>query len=197
MRIVTGVLLILLLGSGAHAQFGIGLLTYDISIPAGELEEYIGKTSWRGIGFEARKFMNPKTSVGLLWHWNSFDEVADEPASWDNIYVEFPQDRFVYAMPIMASLHYYLYRVKERPKLLPYVGIGIGTYWIERQMNIPPGKFESSNWHFGLAGEIGGMFLFYRQTATLITLKYNYAFERRDAPSYGYWGINIGFAYTP
>ena len=79
MRTILAVFLVLVLCSGAvKADDAMGVVTYDVSFPLGDMKNYIDKTSWRGFGIEGRWLVRPNITLGLSWHWNTFYETTSE-----------------------------------------------------------------------------------------------------------------------
>jgi len=73
-------------------------------------------------------------------------------------------------------------------------------YYIKQRLEIGLVAFESDNWHFGVAPEVGVIINFSREFTMIVNTKYNYAFSAGEALGGGdnqidYWGINIGFVW--
>jgi hypothetical protein len=86
-----------------------------------------------------------------------------------------------------------------RAAIRPYLGVGVGTYYVVERFELGINMFESNNWHFGVVPEVGVLFPT-DYVSILTSLKYNQAFEagksiNGEAKSYSYWGINIGFLF--
>ena len=60
--------------SVVNAQRSFTSLQYSIGFGAGDLKNFISKTSFRGITFDWRKNVNPNVGVGLELGWNVFYE---------------------------------------------------------------------------------------------------------------------------
>lgn len=200
MRFILAFILLLALTSGVSAQYGIGSVYYSVGFPTGDMRDFVSKTSWRGFGLEGRKFMSDKTSVGIAWQWNTFHEQTDRLISLEieNIDgdVSGHQFRRVYATPILVTGHYYLQSTEGYRNVLPYLGVGVGAYWIQRRLEIGIVAFERSAWHFALAPEGGVIIPMGYDSNLILNVKYCYAFESGDSPAYAYWNINIGVTYS-
>jgi len=197
MRKIFAALLVLALGAGAvMADDAIGVLTYDVSFPLGDVKDFVDKTSWRGFGLEGRWLVNPNLSVGLSWHWNTFDMTSSELLEIENGHVSGNQFRIFYATPLMATAFWYPRSPLDNPEFIPYIGLGAGTIWTKERLEIGIVALEDSGWHFGLSPEAGFMFPVGYYTNLIISGKYNYAFEAGDSPSYQWWSLSFGFAWT-
>lgn len=200
MRIILAIILLFGFTSGVFAQYGIGTIYYGISFPLEDLRDYISDTSWRGFGVEGRKFISHKTSVGIAWQWNTFDQQSDDALSLDlediSGHGSTPHFRRIYATSILATAHYYSQSAEGYRNVLPYLGLGMGAFWIQRRLEIGIVDREDSKWHFALVPEAGVVIPMGYDSNLFLSFKYNYAFESGDAPSYAYWNINIGIAYS-
>jgi hypothetical protein len=197
MRTILAVFLVLALSAGAvKADDAIGVLTYDLSFPLGDMKDYIDKTSWRGFGLEGRWLVTPNITLGLGWHWNTFYETTDEMIELENGHVSGNQYRIVYGSPIMVTAFWYPSSPLDNPDFMPYLGLGLGTIWMKKRLEIGVVAIEENNWHFGLSPEAGLMYPVGYYTSLLVAARYNYAFETGDAPEYQWWSVSVGFAWT-
>ena len=195
-------ILILIITANVSAQ-SLGSITYDISFPTGNLSDFIDKTSFKGFGIEGRWFQSKNLSFGLSFAWTVFDERVSDPIQivQDGVHgtVSGTQVRVVNSLPILATAHYYT--GKRRDQFRFYFGTGVGMYYIKQRLEIGLVAFESNNWHFGLAPEVGVLLSFSRELTMILNTKYNYAFSAGtslgggDDNTYAYWGINVGFVW--
>ena len=72
------VLALLFVAGLGQAQDTVTVASYQISVPQGDTKEYIDKTSYRGVGFDIRKFVggNERLSVGGGVTWTVYDSGA-------------------------------------------------------------------------------------------------------------------------
>jgi hypothetical protein len=194
MKYIWTIILMLLLCSSVQGQDPWVGLTWDIGFPTGDMEEYIGETSFRGFRIDARYIMQPKLSMGLLWGWNTFHELSDALIEIENGAVSGHQNRAFYVSPIMASTHYYAIDYR-RQRFVPFIGLNYGVYWISQVLEIGVLEIEDNDWHFGLAPEIGVAVLMDYDTYFRISGIYNNAFAGGDDISW--FSLNVGFSYLP
>ncbi len=194
-------ILILIITASVSAQ-SLGNMTYNMSFPTGNLSDFIDKTSFKGFGIEGRWFQSRNLSLGLSFAWTVFDQRVGDPIQivQDGVSatVSGTQIRVVNSLPILATAHYYV--GKRRDKFRFYFGTGVGMYYIKQRLEIGLVAFESDNWHFGVAPEVGVIINFSREFTMIVNTKYNYAFSAGEALGGGdnqidYWGINIGFVW--
>jgi outer membrane protein W len=195
-------ILILLITANVSAQ-SLGSITYNMSFPTDNLSDFIDKPSFKGFGIEGRWFQSKNLSLGLSFAWTVFDERVSDPIQivqdGVNGTVSGTQVRVVNSLPILATAHYYT--GKRRDQFRFYFGTGVGMYYIKQRLEIGLVAFESNNWHFGLAPEVGVLLSFSRELTMILNTKYNYAFSAGtslgggDDNTYAYWGINVGFVW--
>jgi len=194
-------ILILIITTSVSAQ-SLGSITYNVSIPTGNLNDYIDEVSWRGFGIEGRWFQNRNLSFGLSFAWTVFNQRVSDPIqivqNGVSATVTGTQVRVVNSLPILATAHFYT--GKRRDQYRFYFGTGVGMYYIKQRLEIGLVAFETDNWHFGLAPEAGVLISLNRDLTMIVNGKYNYAFSSGEALGGGdnqidYWGINIGFVW--
>lgn len=192
-RVVALALFLLFAGNTeADAQAGEWWwgVTYQTALTAGDTKDFVDQFSWRNVGVEGRTMINRDTSVGLFFGWNVFNEEVDGTVSLSGVDATGYQSRYVNALPMLVTVHRYL---GERSGLRLFLGGGIGTYWIENRFSLGRTSLTVSNWHFGLAPEVGVTFPTQGLMEGYLSVKYNYASEAGDL-KHNYWTFGIGFA---
>jgi outer membrane protein W len=200
------IILFLLLSVNLFAQDFLTGLTYSISIPTGNTSEYISKTSFAGLSIDLRKFYSHNASVGFLIGWSAFEEETSETISRYVGDISGEQSRLINSFPVMITTHYYL---GEGRAFRPFIGIGVGMYYFYHQLEHILGNtlestdsnLESNKWHFGVAPEVGFVYLL-ESVYAFVNVRYNYAFSAENeitkiSTAQSYLTFNIGFAYTP
>jgi Outer membrane protein beta-barrel domain len=165
------------------------ILSYQISIPEGDTNDFIDATSFRGIGIEGRWFVRPNLSAGVDLHWNVFFESTNNTTDIANGAVSGQQDRTLNVFPLLATAHYYF-----GPNKMFYAGVGAGAYYLTQRLDIGLYTFSDTSWHFGFAPEIGISHEVGYHTRAVLALQYNYAFKVEDT-AIDYWTVKIGIAY--
>jgi opacity protein-like surface antigen len=171
----------------AQGRFGI---TYNMALPMGESADLVGKYSFRGAGLEARWEVADVLYLGFNASWNVFYESEKGTFTEGNRTLTGTQYRYINAIPLMATV----YKGFITPGgVSPYAGLGIGAIKALQERDMGLWYVEENNWHFGLAPEVGLLFNPGIGFDILLSVRYNYGFKVKDAPSVSYLGINIGF----
>src|ERR1700741_2562497 len=147
------ILLIVVLGSkAAWAQGGNFVISYPISFPFGDLKDYIGATSFRGISLEFNKRQKPNLDIGLEASWHVFYErVAEKPYQIESATITSTQFRYTNAVPLLAQAKWL--KTSGSGKAMPYAGLGIGTTYIERATDFGLYRLTNDAWQFCLRPE--------------------------------------------
>jgi hypothetical protein len=201
MKYILAAILVLLVATSAFGQNKITALHYDISIPDGDLKNYISDTSWRGIGFDGRWFVSPDRPIalGISLGWQVFDEHTNQTFATENAALTGKQGRYVNSFPMMVTGHYYF---GNKDRMWVFAGVGVGTYYTIQRFEVGVFALEEDNWHFGFYPELGVQIPVEQMEGDIfISGRYNYALGSGDTVSgkswdYTYWGINVGFAYN-
>lgn len=204
MKIQYIILLVLIIGTTAMPQGYLTTVSWEVGIPVSKTSEFVNSTSYLGFGISQRKFLDKSNSVGLVLGWNNFDERVRTPIniSSDRISgtISGTQLRAINVFPILLGLHHYFGPSDE---IQAVIGFNTGVYFIAQRLDIGVYRFQSDNWHFGIAPELSFLIPMPDFDADFfITGKYNYAFDSgtsvggRENNFYSFWNINIGFAVT-
>ncbi len=171
------------------------LIGYEVAIPAGDL---LSKTTWRGGRVEYRNMIKPNLSLGIGLSWNSFDEYVprttyQKPDGTGAVTTDLV--KYVYTVPITASIHYYFNPTK---KLFPYAGLGLGTQYADQLLYYNIFQSEEINWGFVARPELGLIYSFTDQTGMFLSGAYNYSTNKNDAfnlDHLAHFAITIGFMF--
>ena len=192
-RVVALALFLVLAGSAkaeAQAQEWWWGVTYQTALSAGDTKDFVDQFSWRNVGIEGRTMIKPNLAVGLFFGWNVLHDEMEGTVSLGGVDVSGYQSRFVNAVPMLATAHYFF---EERSGRRLFVGGGVGTYWIENRLELGLTALTSTNWHLGFAPEVGVTFPTRELGEGYLSVKYNYAAESGDV-THSYWTFGIGFA---
>jgi hypothetical protein len=171
-----------------QAQQIIGL-SYDVSFPTSKTKEFVSNVSVLGFGLDARKMTHSKYSYGITFHWNSFkDDRLDRVSSDGNSFTI--DDRSMESFPLLVNGHYYFF--SELESFRPFVGGNIGTYFIITRRLVDGVYRSDTNWHFGLAPDVGFLLHFMQDVHIMFTLRYNYAFKKGGSPAQSYFSVLFG-----
>ena len=191
MKYISVILLVVLMSFTANAQTSFFGMTYDVSFPLDEGTEVFGNgPQWRGFGIEGRWYLSKSFSMGFAWDWNVFHKVELETMQIENGAITGVQNRIMNIFPFLATGQLYL----GGDGIQPYLGLGVGAFYVKRQLDIGILSENRNAWQFGVAPEIGFLFPMDMGFNILLKLRYNYAMETGDEKAVNYVGINVGFA---
>jgi outer membrane protein len=168
---------------------------YSVGFATGDLGDYISKPSFRGIGLDYNKMIQPNIGVGFSIGWNVFyEDLPYDTYSVENVSLSGKQYRYSNHWPILASGSYYL---KPGETINPFVGLGIGTIYTLRNTNMNLYTVELDAWNFALQPQVGVQFSVDDATAITLIAKYNNAFQAGGEldTDQSYFTINLGFAF--
>lgn len=171
-------------------------LTYSIGFPTGDLSDFVQKTSWRGIGFDYRKMIQPNIGIGFNLGWNVFYEEMDRATYTNgNESLTGKQYRYSNHFPMQVTGAYFL-RPGETKS--PFVGLGLGTMYTVRNTDMNLYTYEQEAWNFLMTPEVGFQFMADDATAIHISAKYNYGFKAGNEldGAQSFISLNIGIAFV-
>lgn len=170
--------------------------SYNMGTTSGDTKDYLSQFSFRGVGFQGRKFMtfDNQWSVGFDVSWQVFNDknsgttVVNEGL---RTAISGTAYKYINAFPFLANAHYYFGR-ERRGTTTGFVGANMGVYYIERRTEAGLYALTSDNWHFGLAPEIG-VALPMGRAALTGTVRYNWTAKAGDF-DYQFWTFMVGIA---
>lgn len=144
---------ILLASFGTAFSQTIFTLSYEPATPLGEMRDFIGKTSFRGLSASGNWFLGKKITLGATIQWTGFYEKVDREtfeiegsAITSTVWKEF------YILPLYVNAKYHFL---EEGMFLPYAGLSAGASYIEQLAQVGTFEFTEIHWRFGLAPEVG------------------------------------------
>ena len=174
---------------------GIWNFQWVIGFPVGETNDFLDQTSFRGFGLEGRGYVTDKLTVGGRAAWQTFyqDNGFVTSELGDNGAISGFQRRYINAIPLTVNSHYYF----GYGLVLPYVGVGIGGYYIETRDYLGIYYVREKAWHFGVAPEVGVVVPFGSGSSTglNVALKYQYAAKTKDTQAVSWVELDIGISY--
>ena len=166
---------------------------YTVGIPMGGLKNHVDKVSWRGATFEWQKEVAPAVSVGLNFAWSTFYERKDYDSYTNGTAtLSGVQYRYDNLFPMLVNGQYKI----GTGKVVPYVGLGIGTMYDLRNTDMGTWTVEEKNWHFLMSPEGGFLFDLSPGTSLKLNAKYDNAFKTKEADAFGNLNISFGFVFN-
>ena len=148
------VLIVAAAAVNARTQTYFGI-SYEPSTPLGDMRDFTVNSSLRGLNGNASRYLNEHFSVGINVQWTGFYE-KDERHTWKfegggltaTAWKEF------YIIPLYANARYH-FKTEEEARLLPYVGLNVGTAYVEQNLQISDYEYKFKYWKFAFAPEAG------------------------------------------
>ncbi len=128
-------------------------LSYEPATPLGDMTDFTGKTSFRGLGASANWYVTDRITVGATVQWTGFYE-KNERGTWyfDGGALTATAWKEFYILPLYVNAKYHFV---EEGKLIPYAGLSLGTAYVEQSVQVGKYDFEEKSWRFSLAPEAG------------------------------------------
>jgi opacity protein-like surface antigen len=174
------------------AQESLFSIQYSMGFATGDLKEFNEAASFRGMSFEYRYMMQPSIGVGFETGYNLFYDRMDYATyTQGTVSLSGIQYRYTHAVPVLAAFDYYL---KPDTRFNPFVGLGVGTLYTYRDLDMGMFTLESDVWQFALRPQIGAIIS--TPAADLILgAKYFSGFKANDTEGQQYFTINIGLVF--
>ena len=186
--IITTILsFIVLIGTAQH--YTEVFMSYLPAVPLGKTADFTPGFSPRGVDFEANHFLNDDISIGFNVAWTIFrNKVSGEIFEYQDLDIYGTQFRYQNMVPLNVNFKKYFINGDHSP----YVGIGLGTQYIEMRNDLGVFSFTDDKWLFNLAPEVGLLYDLSGSTIVTIKAKYNYSPKAGDFPSVSYLSFGIG-----
>ena len=197
-KIVLAIVLFSAIGFKSNAQGSSDLqlsLNYNIGIPIGEFNEYIGIASFRGMNIQLDYYMSDKLSIGGSIGWNGFYQKKDRESYYrDNVALNGVRYNYLYQLPLYLKVQYIL---NDERSIMPYIALSAGAHYIEQETYIGYVGIADEFWKFGVAPEVGALALLgqsgwhFKLAAAYHITFYN----ENNINTLQNLGINLGFNY--
>ena len=176
--------------------FGIG---WNINFPNNS--PYLSKTSYAGGKIEYRHFSHSgNLSFGLALDWANYEQhIPTQTVHSPDGNSAITSDYIAQAsqLPIMATTHYYF---KASKMLKPFIGLGVGTTYMDQSLYYNVYVSSVNNWGFAIRPELGTLIIpNYHNFGFLLGVNYLYSTNKTDIvnlSSFQNFGINIGVVFT-
>jgi len=197
------IIAILFLYSSASAQLrsllsfnsgGILMVQWNIAKPTSTMIDFIDKTSFSGISIDYRHCYKNNFIIGGRTGWNGFYENVGLTDVENGTAVNYSRlEHKANIAPILFVVDY-MFRSN---KIIPYAGIGIGTYFISSSVSSnTTGTQYTNSFHFGVSPEVGITIPFIISNFGLnVSTRYNFALETSKSSQYSWFDFNIGLSF--
>ena len=192
MRAAIYFLLAVVIYNGARAQGGDFMVSYPMAFPTGNLHSYTSSASFRGVSFEFGKRTSAESSATLETGWNVFYQQVDKKVYQEGTAsITGVQFRYTNAVPLILGVKYYA--VTHSKAVHPFMGMGMGTTYINRTTNFGLYQVVTDTWQFALRPELGLDFPMHHGGSFFIATKYFWNFNTSRLDGQPWFSVNVGF----
>ena len=175
-----------------QAQDSFYSIQYSMGFATGNLKEFNEAASFRGMSFEYRYMVQPGIGVGLETGYNLFYDRLDYATYTQGTQsLSGIQYRYTHAVPVLAAFDYYL---KPDTQFNPFVGLGVGTLYTYRDLDMGMFTLESDVWQFALRPQVG-VVITTPSADLIVAAKYFNGFKANDTEGQQYFSLNIGLVF--
>ncbi|WP_137090996.1 glycine--tRNA ligase [Mangrovivirga cuniculi] len=184
--------LLLIASYQMNAQTKYTSISYSLGLPTGDLSDYIEEVSFRGLNLSFRSEVNGGVMLGFKTGYNVFYEDSGYKTAVDgNTSISGRQYRYQDAVPIYFTIG----KQFLEDEIRPYVNLGIGTTYINRETDIGIFAFTDETWQFSLNPEVGVVYWVYPGFGLNLGLSYYANFKNDDFEAQNYFGIQAGISF--
>ena len=185
-------IVLILIGYASYSQSMHGL-NYSMALPVGKTSDLISKFQWRGFGIEGKYFISDQVTLGWQSGWNTMYQEESGTFTEDTRTKTGKKYEWLNVWPLLFTANYLF---GSDGDVQPYLGVGLGTYWVEQrsQMGLFANTYQT--WNFGLAPEVGVIVPVNLSSNFYVNLKYNYGMNGNESvDNYSYLTFNVGFLW--
>lgn len=208
--ILAACLLSLLLTTDSLAQGKVlTTYTYNVAFPTGSTQDFVDRTSFRGLSIGGHWFRNPNLALSFTAGWNVFNERTDRlinvslsDLSEVNVdtdaegAISGQQFRYINSFPFVVGVEYYF---GQEDDIQPYLGLGAGVYYTIQRLDIGLVTLKEDEFRFGFSQEAGVLIPVRHGTSLVLGARYDYAFNSGNTLGgkfdVTYLSAKIGVAY--
>ncbi|GJM63869.1 hypothetical protein [Persicobacter diffluens] len=173
-------------------------MDYVITVPTGDQEAFIARTSFRGISVTGAGFINDNIAIGGSFGW--YGQYAEFNRSTYELLIA-PgaitgrKYDYLYALPLMAHASYFFL---PEATVEPFVSLGLGVQYSELETQIGSLAVRDEAWDFTFSPEAGiyvplGLSATWGFTAKV---KYNFiTYETSRISNLQNWGFHLGVGF--
>lgn len=172
-------------------------LNYDFGKPSGDFSNFVSDPGSRGFSLNGNWFLNGKVSLGGTFHWSGYSQVYDRKTyTFDEGALTARIRNSMYFTAILANAQYH---IKPHAGVRPYIGLGLGPWYIQQESQ--PGRFliQHKNWKFGFSPEAGVTIPFSPLHNWGFNAKFTYnliPYNVEKISTLTHWGFSFGFVYS-
>ena len=176
-----------------HAQENIYMFEYSMGFPTGDLADYIDEPSFRGFNFGYRYMLDENRALGLDMGWQTFYEKKDYATYTDGT-SSITGIQYRYTNAFTASLQ--IDQVfNEGSDLRPFIGLGAGTSYMRRTLDMGLYRLERDPWQFMLQPEAGVSLYTTNGNMVMLTFNYYWGFATKQLDAQSFMAVGLAYAF--
>ena len=178
---------------GMSQDRNIYMLEYPIAFGVGDLGDFIDEPSFRGFNFGYRYLLEDEIAVGLDMGWQTFYEDRDNATYTDGTQsITGKQYRYMNMFTASAQVDKIFAPGND---LRPFIGIGAGTSYARRTLDMGQWSLEKDPWQFMLQPEAGVSLYLTNGNAVSLSANYYWGFETKQLEAQSMLSMNIGYVF--
>jgi len=169
------------------------MLEYSIAVGTGDLNTFINNPSFRGFNFGYRNMVDDNRAVGLDIGWQTFFEKKDLATYTDGT-AALTGVQYRYTNCFTASLqvdHVFA----DGKDIRPFIGIGAGTMYARRTLDMGLYRVEKDPWQFMLQPEAGVSLYLANGSALILSANYYWGFQTQQLEAQSYVAFGLAYAF--
>ena len=174
------------------AQESVFAIQYSMGFGVGDLKEFNESASFRGMSFDYRYMLDRSMGLGFETGYNLFYDKMDYATyTRGTESLSGVQLRYTHAVPVLAAFDYYL---KADTQFNPFIGVGIGTLYTSRDLDMGMYRWTTDAWQFAIRPQVG-IIVATPSIDLIVGAKYYSAFKSNDVEGQSYFTINLGVVF--
>lgn len=162
--------------------------SYSTALPLGNTKDFNEGFSFRGVTVEGRKIVTENFSTGLSFGWHVLNDRRTGTVELENSAVNGTFFTYTNSFPIFLNAHFY---AGERGRVRPYLGLNVGTAYMERRAEVGQLALDEDKWRFAVAPEAGVIVPLGWYVRGFLSARYHYM---TGSPTQQYLSFNVGIA---
>jgi opacity protein-like surface antigen len=178
---------------GMAQDRNIYILEYPIGFAVGDMADFIDEPSFRGFTFGYRRVMDEEVAFGLDMGWNTFYEERDKATYTDGTQsITGLQYRYMNMFTASAQVDRIF---SPGSDIRPWIGIGAGTSYARRTVDMGQWSLEKDPWQFMLQPEAGVSLYLTNGNALILSANYYWGMETSQLEAQSFVTLGIGYAF--
>ncbi|MBL7965132.1 MAG: hypothetical protein JNM31_14960 [Flavobacteriales bacterium] len=176
----------------ANAQ-DIYILEYPIAFGTGDLGDFIDEPSFRGFIFGYRRMVDSNRAIGMDIGWSTFFEKRDFDTYVDGT-AAISGVQYRYTNVFTASFQVdHVFRDGE--DIRPFIGIGAGTSYARRTLDMGLYRLEKDPWQFLMQPEAGVALYMSGGNALILSANYYWGMKTKQLEGQSFLALGIAYAF--